>query len=108
MRNFYKRIQILSDAKNDLEEGRQFYEKHGKHVGDYFWDSLLSDIESLVIFAGIHRKEFGFYRMLSKRFTYAIYYDVDGDVASVIAVLPIRRSPLWIKSKTSGRDQNQT
>jgi hypothetical protein len=43
----------------------------------------LSDIESLVIFAGIHRKEFGFYRMLSKRFPYAIYYDVNDDVASV-------------------------
>ena len=41
-----KRIQILTDAKNDLEEGRQFYDKHGKNVGDYFWDSLLSDIES--------------------------------------------------------------
>ena len=54
-----KRIQILSDAENDLDEGRKFYDKQGENVGDYFWDSLLSDIESLVIFAGIHRKEFG-------------------------------------------------
>jgi hypothetical protein len=100
-----KRIQILSDAKNDLEEGRQFYDKYGKNVGDYFWDSLLSDIESLVIFAGIHRKEFGFHRMLSKCFPYAIYYDVNGDVASVIAVLPMRRNPLWIKSRISGGSQ---
>ncbi len=100
-----KRIQILTDAKNDLDEGRKFYNKHGKNVGDYFWDSLLSDIESLVIFAGIHRKEYGFYRMLSKRFPYVIYYDVNGDVASVIAVLPMRRNPLWIKSRISGGNQ---
>ncbi len=62
-----KRIQVLTDAENDLDEGRKFYDKQSKNIGNYFWDSLLSDIESLVVFAGIHRKEFGFYRMLSKR-----------------------------------------
>ncbi len=97
-----KRIQILSDAENDLDEGREFYDKQGENIGDYFWDSLLSDIDSLVIFAGIHRQEFGFYRMLSKRFPYAIYYEVNGDVASVIAVLPMRRDPVWIKDKMGG------
>ncbi|NOT10265.1 MAG: type II toxin-antitoxin system RelE/ParE family toxin [Methylococcaceae bacterium] len=97
-------IQILSDAENDLYEGQAFYDNQGVNVGNYFWDSLLSDIESLVIFAGIHRKEFGFYRMLSKRFPYAIYYDVNGDVASVVAVLPIRRDPVWIKTKMGGRN----
>jgi hypothetical protein len=45
-----KRIQVLTDAENDLIAGRNFYDKHGKTVGDYFWDSLLSDIESLIIF----------------------------------------------------------
>jgi hypothetical protein len=99
-----KHIQILSDAETDLEEGRAFYDKQGEHIGDYFWDSLLSDMESLVIFAGIHGKEFGFYRMLSKRFPYAIYYDVNGDVASVVAVLPMRRDPLWIEEKMIGRN----
>ena len=98
-----KHIQILSDAENDLYEGREFYDKQGENIGDYFWDSLLSDIESLVIFAGIHRKEFGFYRMLSKRFPYAIYYDINGDVASVIAVMPIRRNPVTLKAKMGGR-----
>lgn len=100
-----QRIQILADAENDLEEGRTFYDTQGKEVGNYFWDSLLSDIESLVLFAGIHRKEFGFYRLLSKRFPYAIYYDVHGDVASVVAVLPIRRDPVWLQTKIGGRGQ---
>ena len=48
-----KHIQILSDAENDLEEGRKFYDKQDENIGDYFWYSLLSDIESLSIFAGI-------------------------------------------------------
>ena len=98
-----KSVQILSEAENDLEEGREFYANQGNKLGDYFWDTLLSDMESLVLFAGIHQKEFGFYRMVSKRFPYAIYYEVSGDVASVVAVLPIRRDPVWIKSKMGGR-----
>jgi hypothetical protein len=99
-----KRIQILSEAKNDLHEGRDFYDRQDKKVGDYFFDSLLSDVESLIIYAGIHRKEFGFYRMLSKRFPYAIYYDLAKGVVSVIAILPMRRDPLWIASKLRRRN----
>lgn len=98
-----KHIQILAEAENDLYEGQAFYSKQGEHVGNYFWDSLLSDIESLAIFAGIHRQEFGFYRMLSRRFPYAIYYDVCGDVASVVAVLPMRRNPVWIKANMDAK-----
>jgi hypothetical protein len=45
---------MLSDAADDLDEGRAFYEEQGKRIGDYFFDSLLADIESLVIYAGIH------------------------------------------------------
>ena len=103
-----KRIQILSDAEKDLDEGREFYDQQGLHVGDYFWDSLLSDMESLVFFAGIHKKASGYHRMLSKRFPYAIYYDVNEDVASVVAVLPMRRNPVWIKAKMGGRGQSET
>ena len=100
-----KRIQILSDAIKDLDEGRTFYEQQECHAGDYFWDSLLSDIESLVIFAGVHSKKYGYYRMLSKRFPYAIYYDVNGDVVSIVAVLPMRRDPAWVKTKMSQKSK---
>jgi len=51
-----------------LHEGWAFYASQGVKVGDYYFDSLLSDIESLVIYAGIHKKQFGFYRMLPKGF----------------------------------------
>jgi plasmid stabilization system protein ParE len=99
-----KHIQILSDAENDLYDGRDFYDQQGEKLGNYFWDSLLSDIESLVIFAGIHLKEFGYYRMLSRRFPYAIYYDISSNVASVVAVLPMRRDPVWVSEKMVGRN----
>ena len=47
-------VQVISEAENDLEEGREFYENQGENLGHYFWDSLLSEIESLAIYAGIH------------------------------------------------------
>ena len=100
-----KNIQILSDAEKDLQEGKTFYASQEHEIGIYFWDSLLSDIESLVIYAGVHSKEFGFYRMLSRRFPYAIYYEIKDEVAYVVAVLPIRRSPIWMKGKMRKRSQ---
>ncbi len=96
-----KYIQILSEAEEDLKDGKLFYENQEQGVGEYFWDSLLSDIESLIIYAGVHVKEHGYYRMPSKRFPYSIYYDVSGNSVYVIAVLPERRNPHWVRSKLS-------
>ena len=98
-----KHVIILKEVSDDLNDGKAFYDQREAGVGDYFWDSLLADIESLVLYAGIHRKEHGFYRMLAKRFPYAIYYDIADDIAYVVTVLPMRRSPTWIKRKIKGR-----
>jgi len=68
-------------------------------VGEYFWDSLLSDIESLIVYSGVHSKVYGYYRMSSKRFPYSIYYDLEGITVYVIALLPERINPNWVRSK---------
>ena len=94
-------IQILSDAEEDLEDGKVFYDIQEPGVGDYFWDSLISDIESLKIHGGVHTKEFGYFRMPSKRFPYSIYYDIEETTAFIVAVLPMRRSPSWVKKRLS-------
>ena len=63
-------------------------------------DSLISDIESLQIYAGIHPKYFSeYHRMLSKRFPFAIYYKVDNNIAMVYAVLDCRRDLAWIRKR---------
>ena len=94
-----KYIQILSEAEADLEDGRSFYEKQERGIGGYFWDSLLSDIESLLIYSGVHSKVYGYHRMTSKRFPYSIYYYVEAETIYVVAVLPQRRNPSWIVKK---------
>ena len=87
------KIKLLPAALTDLDRGRKFYAQQGKPVGEYFLDSLFSDIDSLEIYAGVHAKVFGFHRMLSKRFPYAIYYSIDGDVCLVFRVLDCRQAP---------------
>ncbi len=97
-----KHIQILSEAEADLADGRLFYESQEQGIGEYFWDSLLSDIESLTLYAGVHSKMYGYYRMSSKRFPYSIYYNLDGNTAYVLAILPERKKPNWIRNKLKG------
>jgi hypothetical protein len=96
-------IVVLEDAAEDIEAGRHFYEACEEGVGDYFVQSILSDVESLVLYAGIHRKVFGFHRLLSKRFPYAIYYLVEADTSFVYGILDMRRNPTWIKNTLSQR-----
>lgn len=98
-----KEIITLDEVAADLNDGKSFYDGMSPGLGDYFWDSLMADIESLYLYAGIHNKKLGYHRMISKRFPYSIYYEVKGDVARVIAVLPMRRDPAWIEKKIKSR-----
>jgi len=91
------KIRILSSALDDLYEGRLFYEKQGEGLGEYFFDSLFSDIDSLTLYGGIHPTFFGYHRMLSKRFPYAIYYKLEEKSVTVVwRVLDLRRNPMKI------------
>jgi plasmid stabilization system protein ParE len=88
------KIKILPSALDDLNRGRRFYARQGKSVGDYFLDSLFSDIDSLELYVGVHLKVFDFHRLLSKRFPYAVYYKVDGDTCIIFRVLDCRQEPV--------------
>ena len=87
------KVRVLRPALEDLAAGRQFYDRQQKGVGEYFFDSLFTEIDSLVLYAGIHRIQFGYHRLLARRFPYAIYYRVVGDEAVVHRVLDCRRDP---------------
>ncbi len=94
------KIQILDRAEEDLFQGFVFYEEQEVGIGDYFLNSLASDIDSLRLYAGIHPTHFGRYlRLLSKRFPFAVYYTVSEDTAWVQAVLDCRRDPAWIRER---------
>lgn len=93
-------IEILASAQNDLSEGAHFYESMEKGLGVYFLDSLFSDIDSLIIYSGLHQIYFGeFSRLLAKRFPFAIYYKQENKIIKVYAVLDTRKKPAWIRNK---------
>ena len=93
------RVRILAAAEKYLEDGYRFYERQSPGLGSYFLDSLYSDIDSLTYFAGIHRLVFGYHRLLSKRFPFAVYYQIAEDIGVVKAVLDCRRNPSWIRER---------
>lgn len=96
-------VVVIKEVVNDLKNGKHFYDRIQIEIGDYFWDCLVTDIESLFLYAGIHKKRNDLYQMLSKRFPYSIYYDIKDEIASVVAVLPMRRNPVWIQKKLRER-----
>jgi plasmid stabilization system protein ParE len=95
------KIQILEGAEHDLTKGYYFYEAQERGLGDYFLDTLYSDIDSLQLYAGIHTRYFGYHRVLSKRFPYAIYYQVVTEYVQIWAVLDCRQDPKNILKRLS-------
>jgi plasmid stabilization system protein ParE len=87
------KVQILPAALMDLTEGRDFYDRQGEGLGQYFLDSLFADIDSLTLYGGIHSAHWGYHRMLSRRFPYAIYYRVTENIVVVWRVLDCRQRP---------------
>ena len=94
------RVLISDDAEQDLIDGSRFYESQSPGLGEYFLDTLFADIESLRLHAGIHARHFGYFRLLSGRFPYAVYYRFDGDqTVEIRAVLDCRRDPARIRDR---------
>jgi hypothetical protein len=93
------KIKILPSAIDDLSYGYNFYESQLKGLGSYFLETLFSDIDSLKLYAGVHKIVYGHHRLLSKRFPYAVYYSLESQTVFVNAVLDCRRNPIWIKKR---------
>ncbi len=98
-----RQTRFIQEAVQDLRGGQEFYERNQQGIGLYFRDSVLADIESLWIHAGVHEQHHGYYRLLAKHFPYAVYYALDPKHISIMAILPVRRSPAWILTQLGKR-----
>jgi plasmid stabilization system protein ParE len=101
-------IRVLDEAERDLIDGYRFYEMQDQGLGDYFLDSLFSDIDSLHLYAGIHPIHFGWHRLLSKRFPFAIYYRLEQTVIQVWAVLDCRQDPSKIRDRLTHLEHDES
>ena len=92
------RIEITRSAADDIADGHLFYESREAGIGYHF--EIMSDIRSLIIYAGIHEIHFDeYHRMVTHYFPYAIFYKVEDEVIRVYAVLNTRRDPEWISDR---------
>lgn len=93
-----REVIVSEDAVIDLDSGKLFYDSRETGLGDYFINCLLSDLECLAFFGGIHTAQYGYFRMFSKRFPFAIYYETTDSASVVVAILDMRRDPTWLKN----------
>ncbi|WP_457562279.1 type II toxin-antitoxin system RelE/ParE family toxin [Caminibacter pacificus] len=92
-------IKISEYAKNDLEIAFDFYEKQATNLGKIFFDYIISEIELLSFYGCLHQKTFGYHRMISKKFPFAIYYDCNKEqkYITIVAILDLRQNPKTIE-----------
>ena len=87
------KIHVLESAQEDISHAAEFYEKQRVGLGSYFQESIILDLESLHFNAGIHPIFYGFHRMLSKRFPFAVYYRINAENIFIYAILDCRSKP---------------
>jgi len=96
------KIRLLRSAREDLLRGYEFYEAQNPGIGEYFLDSVSADIDSLLLYAGIHPRSWnGYHRMLTHRFPYAIYYRIAEEEIRIYAVLDCRENPRKHRNRLS-------
>jgi plasmid stabilization system protein ParE len=93
------RIRILPEAERDLDLGAGFYESQSPGAGTSFIRGLLEDIDGLLKHGGVHAKYRGFHRAMSHRFPFAIFYDLNGGMIDIYAVLDCRQDPDGVDSR---------
>ncbi|MCA9103774.1 MAG: type II toxin-antitoxin system RelE/ParE family toxin [Pirellulaceae bacterium] len=91
-------VEIRSEAVSDIHAGVAFYDQQSSGAGDYFFQRIFDDIESLGSTAGCHEKHFGYHRKIASRHPFLIYYEVLPKAVSVVAVLDGRTEPTDINA----------
>ena len=93
------RVELRSEAGDDLEEGAWFYEKQSARLGDYFLDCIDTELAVLEVNSGVHEVVFGYHRKLVNRFPFAIYYRNVDTFVDVVAILDCRLDPAYIENR---------
>lgn len=75
-----------------------FYDRQGHGAGDYFYQRIFEDIDSLGESAGIHEIHFGYHRKIASRQPFLIYYRMVTTGVEVVAVLDGRSRPADINA----------
>jgi plasmid stabilization system protein ParE len=86
-------VELRDEARDDLVNAALFYGNQSPGLEDHFLDCLRDDLKQLETTAGIHEKYRGFHRKLSRRFPFAVYYQMTESYVDVLAILDCRERP---------------
>lgn len=89
----HRKVRLTDEALADFNSAIHFYEKLVAGLGQYFSSAIITDLEALEFFGGIHQQKLGYYCCPSKRFPFLIYYDINEEEVSAIAILDTRANP---------------
>lgn len=92
-------VELRDEARDDLVTGAAFYGEQSVGLDEYFLKCLREDVKKLETTGGVHEQYRGFYRKLSDRFPYAIYYLISEDIIDVVAILDCRRDPVALSNR---------
>ena len=87
------KIKISGGAERDIADGCDFYGDIDPNLATHFHNSISADIDSLLLYAGVHAKVDGWHYTFASRFPFVIWYGVMNDIVVVYAVLDGRRDP---------------
>lgn len=92
-------VKLRIEAQLDVLEGARFYDDQHQGVGEYFKQSVRSELDALQLSAGIH-ESLGFcFRKLVRKFPFAIYYILENEIVDVFAILDCRQDPETIAGR---------
>ena len=91
-----KAVRLTALAEFDLVEAQDFYAPSGVWVLDHFMNAIDDAFTNLADSAGMHPVRYGHHRLGVPHFPFSIYYDIEGDVVVVKAILDDRFGPARI------------
>ncbi len=63
------KIRVLGSARRTVADGIRFYERQEAGLGAYFFNSIMSDLRSLSVHAGVHQRSYNlYYKMTCSKF----------------------------------------
>jgi hypothetical protein len=92
-------VEVRNEAHLDIAEGVAFYDRQGYGAGDYFYQRIFEDIESLSGTAGIHQRHFGYYRKIASRHPFLIYNALHGSFIDSVQLIALNRSRAGLRGR---------
>ncbi|MCX6639388.1 MAG: type II toxin-antitoxin system RelE/ParE family toxin [bacterium] len=87
-------VSITPQAENDLKLAYQWYEEQHTGLGEDFLLCVEAGLSQIQTFPNLNPEvEENIRRNLIRRFPYGIFYIIDNNIITVLAVLHFRRNP---------------